>query len=210
MLVSGTPIRRPLGQSRPKEDEPPIFGPSKLLDFELEMAFFVGNGNGLGEPIKIQDTEEHIFGLVLMNDWSARDIQKWEYVPLGPFLAKNFATTISPWIVPLAALDTFKTANYPQENPRPLPYLQHQDPFTFDIPLTVSIRREWKQLLWYNYRVSAVVVITCILLWQCTYALNVSGKEGREKAIKSSFPLSLEDQRIHLFFFLISILDHEI
>ncbi|CAG7731304.1 unnamed protein product [Allacma fusca] len=142
VVVSGTPVRRPLGQSCPVEGQPPVFGPCKLLDIELEMAFFVGNGTALGEPIPIEKTADHIFGLVLMNDWSARDIQKWEYVPLGPFLAKNFATTISPWVVPLAALDPFKTANYSQVDPQPLPYLRHEDPFTFDIPLSVAIKPE--------------------------------------------------------------------
>jgi len=91
-----------------------------------------------GEPINVANAQDHIFGLVLVNDWSARDIQKWEYVPLGPFLAKNFGTTISPWIVTLDALEAFKTNNYAQD-PEPFPYLQHKDPFTFDIPLTVSI-----------------------------------------------------------------------
>jgi fumarylacetoacetase len=141
VVVSGTSIRRPTGQMCPVDGEPPIFGPCKLLDFELEMAYFIGTGNSLGTPIPVGSAEDHIFGLVLMNDWSARDIQKWEYVPLGPFLAKNFGTTISPWVVTLAALDPFKQSNC-QQNPEPFPYLAHTDPFTFDIPLTVSIKRE--------------------------------------------------------------------
>ncbi len=99
VVVSGTDVRRPYGQQLPVDDKPPVFGPCKLLDFELEMAFFVGPGNELGKPIPMEKAHEHIFGMVLMNDWSARDIQKWEYVPLGPFTAKNFITTISPWVV---------------------------------------------------------------------------------------------------------------
>ena len=141
VVVSGTPIRRPVGQTCPVDGKPPVFGPSRLLDFELELAFFIGTGNDLGSPIPIKEAQDHIFGCVLMNDWSARDIQKWEYVPLGPFLAKNFGTTISPWVVTLPALEAFLVPNYKQD-PEPFPYLRHSDPFTFDIPLTVSIKRE--------------------------------------------------------------------
>ena len=115
VIVSGNPIRRPCGQTRPVEDKPPVFGPSKLLDFELEMAFFVGGpSNELGKPIPVEKAHEHIFGMVVMNDWSARDIQKWEYVPLGPFLGKSFGTSISPWIVPMEALKPFVVDNYAQ------------------------------------------------------------------------------------------------
>lgn len=128
-----------MGQTKPDEKEPPKFGPCVQLDFELEVAFFVGGkGNELGSPITMDRAHEHIFGLVLMNDWSARDIQKWEYVPLGPFLAKNFATTISPWIVPLEALEFCKVESVAQD-PVPLPYLRHLDPFSFDIDLEVEI-----------------------------------------------------------------------
>ncbi|KAM4743661.1 fumarylacetoacetase [Anableps anableps] len=139
LVVSGTPIRRPCGQMRPDQTKPPIFGPCKQLDIELEMAFFVGEGNQLGEPIAISKAHEHIFGMVLMNDWSARDIQAWEYVPLGPFLGKNFGTTISPWVVPMEALLPFAESN-PIQDPQPLPYLQHQDAYTFDINLFVSLK----------------------------------------------------------------------
>ncbi|KAM4593835.1 fumarylacetoacetase [Odontesthes bonariensis] len=139
VVVSGTPIRRPLGQMRPDQTKPPVFGPSKQLDIELEMAFFVGGGNPRGEPIPINKAHEHIFGMVLMNDWSARDIQAWEYVPLGPFLGKNFGTTISPWVVPMEALLPFVEPN-PIQDPEPLPYLQHQDAYTFNINLFVSLR----------------------------------------------------------------------
>ena len=139
VVVSNTPIRRPVGQTQPVENHPPVFGPCKLLDFELEMAFFVGAGNNLGEPIPIKQAHEHIFGMVIMNDWSARDIQKWEYVPLGPFLAKNFGTTISPWVVPMEALMPFVHQG-PVQDPKPLPYLQHDDPYSFDIKLEVALR----------------------------------------------------------------------
>lgn len=139
IVVSGTKIHRPSGQTKPVESEPPVFGPCKQLDFELEVAFFVGGkANDLGSPIPMDKAHEHIFGLVLMNDWSARDIQKWEYVPLGPFLAKNFATTISPWIIPLEALNFCKVDSVHQ-NPVPLPYLRHSDPFSFDIDLVVQL-----------------------------------------------------------------------
>ncbi|XP_062405487.1 fumarylacetoacetase [Sardina pilchardus] len=141
VVVSGTPIRRPSGQMRPDPTKPPVFGPSKQLDIELEMAFFVGAGNTLGEPIPIEKAHEHIFGMVLMNDWSARDIQAWEYVPLGPFLGKNFGTTISPWVVPMDALLPFVEPNAVQD-PEPLPYLRHGDAYTFNINLFVSVKGE--------------------------------------------------------------------
>jgi len=142
VVVSGTPIRRPNGQTRPVEGEPPKFGACRLMDFELEMAFFVGGPTPqLGDPIRMEEAEEHIFGMVLMNDWSARDIQKWEYVPLGPFLGKNLGTSISPWIVTMEALSPYKVENYPQD-PKPFPYLQHGDKYTFDIKLNVDIKPE--------------------------------------------------------------------
>ena len=110
------------------------------MDFELEMAFFYGGAaNNLGEPIKMEDADQHIFGMVVMNDWSARDIQKWEYVPLGPFGAKNLGTSISPWVVTMEALRPFAVNNYSQD-PQPFPYLQHSDNYTFDIDLEVSIK----------------------------------------------------------------------
>lgn len=138
VVVSGTPIRRPNGQTRPDESQPPVFGKCKLLDIELEMSFFTGPATTLGEPIPIDKAEDHIFGMVLMNDWSARDIQKWEYVPLGPFLGKNMGTTISPWVVTMDALKPFAVPNQAQD-PKPLPYLCHEDPFCFDINLEVDI-----------------------------------------------------------------------
>jgi len=140
VVVSGTPVKRPCGQMRPDDSQPPMFGACRLLDIELEMAFLVGGPeNALGEPIPIDRAQDRIFGMVLMNDWSARDIQKWEYVPLGPFLGKNFCTTISPWVVPMDALMPFVCANMEQD-PKPLPYLQHEDNFNFDIKLEVALK----------------------------------------------------------------------
>ena len=125
ILPSNIPIKRPKGQRKKPEESIPSFAPSQMLDYELEVGFFVGAGNELGQSIPIDNAEEHIFGLCLVNDWSARDIQAWEYQPLGPFLAKSFATTISPWIVTLEALAPFRCPAFsrPQEDPRPLPYL---------------------------------------------------------------------------------------
>mmetsp|Transcript_4375 Transcript_4375/g.13251 ORF Transcript_4375/g.13251 Transcript_4375/m.13251 type:complete len:430 (-) Transcript_4375:122-1411(-) len=142
VVVSGTPVVRPKGQSIGTEpDAKPTFGPCRLLDFELEVAFLVGGTpNQLGSPISIENAAENIFGLVLMNDWSARDIQKWEYVPLGPFLAKNFATTISPWVVTLEALEPFAIPAV-EQNPEPFPYLDDRKfRRTFDINLYTSLR----------------------------------------------------------------------
>jgi fumarylacetoacetase len=139
VVVSGTDLHRPLGQTKADDAESPTFGPSRNVDFELEMGFFVGPGNELGEPISVQRAAEHIFGLVLVNDWSARDIQKWEYVPLGPFLAKNFGTSISPWVVPLEALEPFRVLG-PAQDPKPLPYLQSSGPGAYDIHLEVTLQ----------------------------------------------------------------------
>lgn len=138
VVVSGTDVRRPIGQTKPA-DGPPVFGPCRLMDFELELGFFTGPGNELGEPISIENAADHIFGFVLVNDWSARDIQKWEYVPLGPFLAKNFATSISPWIVTLDALEPFRCAG-PDQDPEPLSYLKGSGDRSYDIQLEVGIQ----------------------------------------------------------------------
>lgn len=140
IVPSGTPVRRPIGQSKPPEgSNTPGFGPSKLLDFELEMAFITTDANDLGDSVPIDEAEEHIFGLVLFNDWSARDIQAWEYQPLGPFLGKSFASTISPWIVTLDALEAFRVEN-PKQEPTPLPYLRQDGNHSFDINLQVGIQ----------------------------------------------------------------------
>lgn len=139
IIPSGIPIHRPKGQTLPDGSDTPVFGPSQLVDFELEMAFITTAANDLGEPIPIEEAEEYIFGLVLFNDWSARDIQKWEYVPLGPFLSKSFASAVSPWIVTLDALEPFRVAGPKPIKPQ-LPYLQYIGKKSFDINLEVSIK----------------------------------------------------------------------
>lgn len=141
VVPSGTNIHRPCGQVRPKDDAPPLFAPSRLLDFELEMGFFTGPRTALGQRISVDKASEHIFGMVLVNDWSARDIQKWEYQPLGPFNAKNFATSISPWVVTLEALEPFRCAG-PEQDPEPLPYLESKEDGAFDIRLEVYLESE--------------------------------------------------------------------
>ncbi|SDX88012.1 fumarylacetoacetase [Flavobacterium degerlachei] len=141
IVPSGIPIHRPIGQTLPAGETTPVFGPSRLIDFELETAFITTDANVMGEMIPINEVEEYIFGMVLLNDWSARDIQKWEYVPLGPFLAKNFASSISPWIVTMDALEPFRVLS-PKQNPSPLPYLQQKGKHSFDINLEVAIQPE--------------------------------------------------------------------
>ncbi|MDB4875847.1 MAG: fumarylacetoacetase [Gemmatimonadetes bacterium] len=144
IVASGSGIRRPLGQTRDGTDGPPSFGPSRRLDYELEMGVFIGSGNALGSPIPIDEAERHVFGLCLLNDWSARDIQTWEYQPLGPFLAKNFATTLSPWVVTVDALAPYRAPAYrrPTGDPAPLPYLYSHDDTNsggFDISLELDL-----------------------------------------------------------------------
>lgn len=152
IVPSGSDIRRPRGQQSPPENDPkagPAFGPCKLLDYELEVGFFVGPGNDLGRPIDINKAEDHIFGLCLVNDWSARDMQKWEYQPLGPFLAKSFATTISPYIVTLDALEPFRCPAYkrPSGDPRPLPYLfSETDQARGGIDITLEVYLQSEQM----------------------------------------------------------------
>lgn len=138
IVVSGVDIHRPKGQVKP-DDGPPEFGPSKNLDFELELAFITGKKTELGSSMSTGEAEDHIFGLVLFNDWSARDIQKWEYQPLGPFLGKNFASSISPWIVTLEALEPFRVDG-PNQDPPVLPYLEFEGAKNFDIHLVVDIQ----------------------------------------------------------------------
>ncbi len=139
IVVSGTPVRRPLGQTRDGE-APPVFGPSRRLDYEMELGMVIGRGNALGEPIAASEALEHVFGCCLVNDWSARDVQTWEYQPLGPFLAKNFATSISPWIVTIDALEPFRTNAFVRDegDPQPLPHLR--DDVGFDINVEVWLR----------------------------------------------------------------------
>jgi len=141
IVVSGTNVIRPKGQTKPANSENPVFGPCKLLDFELETGFFIGPGNQLGETISIEQTYDHIFGMVLVNDWSARDIQTWEYQPLGPFLAKNFATSISPWIVTMEALEPFRVKG-PDQDPIPMEYLRSTGNWSYDINLDVFIKTD--------------------------------------------------------------------
>jgi fumarylacetoacetase len=139
VVISGTDVRRPQGQIKPPDASTPVFGLTKSLDYELEMAFLIGPGNSLGDPVLIDRAAVHIFGLVLMTDWSARDIQAWEYQPLGPFLAKNFCTSISPWVLTLEALEPFRKP-LPTQDPEPLPYLRAKDDFTFDIRLEAALQ----------------------------------------------------------------------
>ena len=141
IVPSGIPVHRPMGQTLPAGETTPVFGPSRLVDFELETAFITTDVNIMGENLLLAEAEEYIFGMVLLNDWSARDIQKWEYVPLGPFLAKSFASSISPWIVTMDALEPFKTKG-PKQEPTPLPYLQQKGKHSFDIHLEVAIKPE--------------------------------------------------------------------
>jgi fumarylacetoacetase len=153
IVPSGREVRRPQGQTRDDAAQPPQFGPSKRLDYELEVGFYVGAGNKLGEPIPIDQAEEHIFGMCLVNDWSARDIQTWEYQPLGPFLAKSFATTVSPWVITMEALAPFRTQAFvrPEGDPAPLPYLSADEDrkrggvdLTLELSLTTRKMREAK------------------------------------------------------------------
>ena len=141
IVVSGTDIRRPKGQMRPNPEQPPVFGPSKLLDFEVEMGFVIGKQTAMGDSISTAAAEEYIFGLALFNDWSARDIQAWEYVPLGPFLGKNFGSTISPWIVTLEALEGLRLEG-PKQEPQVLPYLEYSGAKNYNIEMQAIIQPE--------------------------------------------------------------------
>jgi fumarylacetoacetase len=142
VAVSGTPVVRPSGQRRAPDDDAPTFGPSRRLDIEAEVGFVVGTGSELGRPVPLGDLTEHVFGVCLVNDWSARDLQSWEYVPLGPFLGKSFLTSVSPWVVPLAALEAARVAPPPRELPL-LPYLRDDDaPWGLDLTLEVRLNGE--------------------------------------------------------------------
>ncbi len=144
ITVSGTPFHRPHGQIKPPDAERPVFSPTKQMDFELEMAFIIGRSTQQGQMISTAEAEDYIFGMVIFNDWSARDIQAWEYVPLGPFLGKNFNSTVSPWVVTLDALEPFRKKS-PVQVPEVLPYLKGPDNSTFDIHLEVAIQPEQKE-----------------------------------------------------------------
>ena len=144
LVVSGTAVRRPNGQTKPAAGDAPGFGPTRFLDYEVEVGFYIAEGNALGEPVNIRNAGERLFGLSLVNDWSARDIQSWEYQPLGPFLAKNFVTSVSPWVVPMAALAPFRVPALLRQagDPSPLPYLfdaTDQNTGAIDLNLEVSI-----------------------------------------------------------------------
>lgn len=141
IVVSGTDLHRPKGQTRPDDNLPPVFGASKQVDFELEMGFIVGKSTDLGDSVLTNEAENYIFGLFILNDWSARDIQKWEYVPLGPFLAKNFGSSVSPWVVTMEALEPFRVPT-PTQTPEVLPYLQTENGQNVDIELEVLIETE--------------------------------------------------------------------
>ncbi|GAB3499116.1 fumarylacetoacetase [Amycolatopsis cihanbeyliensis] len=138
VVVSGTPIVRPNGQRKPPAEDTPSFGPSRRLDIEAEVGFVVGTPSPLGTSVPPTDFARHVFGVCLVNDWSARDIQAWEYVPLGPFLGKSFATSVSPWVVPLDALDAARVPT-PVQDPEPLPYLRETDPWGLDLSMTVEL-----------------------------------------------------------------------
>ena len=141
IVPSGTPIVRPSGQVKAPDAEEPTYGPSRRLDIELELGFVVGVGSELGQPVPTESFRDHVFGVVLVNDWSARDIQAWEYQPLGPFLGKSFATTISAWVTPLELLDPHRVAQ-PEQSPEPLPYLRVQGEQNFDLALEVGLNGE--------------------------------------------------------------------
>ena len=141
ITVSGHNVHRPMGQTMPPNAEQPIYGASKRVDFELEMGFIIGKNTQLGETVGTTNAEDYIFGKVLLNDWSARDVQKWEYVPLGPFLAKSFASHISPWVVTMEALEPFKVDG-PKQEPKVLPYLEFSGQRNIDISLEVAIANE--------------------------------------------------------------------
>ena len=138
VVVSGTPVRRPSGQAKAPDADAPEYGPSRRLDIELELGFVVGVPSALGEPVPASAFRDHVFGVVLVNDWSARDIQAWEYVPLGPFLGKSFATSISAWVTPLALLDE-KRVPAPRQAPEPLPHLRVEGDWALDLPLEVEL-----------------------------------------------------------------------
>lgn len=141
IIVSGQDIHRPCGQTIPLDADAPVYGPTARLDFELEMAFVIGQSTDLGDTVSTEQAEDYIFGLSLFNDWSARDIQKWEYVPLGPFLGKSFASTMAPWIITLDALEPFRVAG-PVQDPPVLPYLEYPGDKNYDISLNVEIETE--------------------------------------------------------------------
>lgn len=211
IILSGEPIHRPKGQQKPNPEEPPVFGPCKLLDFELEMAFITFDGKQLGDSISTEEAEDYIFGMVLFNDWSARDIQKWEYVPLGPFLAKNFASSISPWIVTLDALEPYRVEG-PKQDPKVFPYLEYKGNKNIDINLEVHIQPEnaeaskvctsnYKYMYWnQNQQLAHHTINGCNIKAGDMYASGtISGKDKSsygsmlELSWKGTNPIQLSD-----------------
>ncbi len=211
IILSGEEIRRPKGQTKPNEDEPPVYGPCRLLDFELEMAFVTYPGKPMGDSISTAEADDYIFGMCLFNDWSARDIQKWEYIPLGPFLAKNFASSISPWIVTLDALEPFRVAG-PTQDPKVLPYLEYSGDKNIDIALEVSItpdngtenvvcKSNYKYMYWnMNQQLAHHTVNGCnVRAGDMMASGTISGKDESaygsmlELAWKGTKPLSMND-----------------
>jgi fumarylacetoacetase len=206
VVVSGTPIRRPQGQSKPPDTDAPVFGPSRRLDIELELGFVVGVPSALGEPVPTAAFEDHVFGVVLVNDWSARDIQAWEYVPLGPFLGKSFATSISAWVTPLALLEE-KRVPAPTQDPEPLPHLRVEGDWAFDLPLEVELnggviaRGNARGLYWTmpqqlaHATSNGASVRTGDLMASGTISGRVRGSEGSliELTVDGSEPLRLAD-----------------
>jgi fumarylacetoacetase len=144
IIVTGTPVLRPNGQTKPTAAKQPVFGPSRKLDFELEIGCIIGVGNAIGEPVPIDAAASRLFGMVLLNDWSARDLQQWEYIPLGPFNSKTFATSISPWVVTMEALQPFRVEG-PVQDPAPLPYLATSGPQGYDIHLEAALATQGKK-----------------------------------------------------------------
>ena len=191
IAVSGTDIVRPCGQRKGKDDPAPVFGPSVRLDIEAELGFVVGTGTAMGESVPVEEAERRIFGVVLFNDWSARDIQAWEYVPLGPNLGKSFASTISPWVVPLLALQPAKVPT-PRQDPEPLPYLAMRSPWGLDVDLSVEwngqvvSRPPYREMYWSPAQMLAHLTVNGAPLR--TGDLFASGTiSGREKETRGAF-----------------------
>lgn len=212
VVVSGTPVRRPRGQSKPAGAETPAFGPSRRLDIELELGFVVGDPSRLGEPVPASAFREHIFGVVLVNDWSARDIQAWEYVPLGPFLGKSFATSISAWVTPLALLED-RRVPAPAQEPEPLPHLRVEGDWALELPLEVELngtvisRGNSRGLYWTmpqqlaHATSNGASVRTGDLMATGTISGPERGSEGSliELTLNGSEPLRLEDGSTRTF-----------
>lgn len=212
VVVSGTPVRRPSGQAKPRDADTPAFGPSQRLDIELELGFVVGVPSRLGEPVPASAFREHVFGVVLVNDWSSRDIQAWEYVPLGPFLGKSFATSISAWVTPLALLEDRRVAA-PAQEPEPLPHLRVEGDWALDLPLEVELngtvisRGNSRGLYWTmpqqlaHTTSNGASIRTGDLMASGTISGGERGSEGSliELTLNGGEPLRLEDGSTRTF-----------